>query len=176
MTTDTQLHHDPRTKKQIKDCLYEYLYAPVDRKLYQRIREIIVANSRALASSQTGFMYRNVWYSLEPTKVAPRRKDRLVPALRDRMEEYLTEKAQLNDYEIPYVLGFINAVLNSSDDMQDYLLVFPSPLHPPLKKMIDSCPCGTTRLQPETVEEMQERNRLPIELIKSRLVTNLLLQ
>lgn len=176
MTTDTQLRHDPRTKQQIKDRLYRYLYAPVERKLHLRIKEIIIANSRALASSQTGFMYRNEWYTLEPDKPAPRRKDRLVKALKPQMDEYLKEISQLNNTEIPYVLGFINTVLNSSDDMNDYLQVFPTPLHPPLKEMIATCPCRTTKLHPETVAEMQERNQVSIEMIKSRLVTNLLLQ
>lgn len=176
MTADTQLRHDPRTKQMIKDRLYKYLYAPVERKLHTRIKGIIIANSRTLSSSQTGFMYRNEWYSLEPDKPAPRRKDRLVNALKPQMDEYLKEIKQLNNTEIPYVLGFINTVLNSSDDMNDYLQVFPTPLHTPLKEMIDTCPYLTTKLQPETVAEMQARNQVSIEMIKSRLVTNLLLQ
>lgn len=174
--TTVQLRHDPRSKQQIKDCLYHFLYDPVERKLEKRIRAIILANQKARGSSQFGFIYRNNWYTLEPDKPAPRRKDRLVDALKDKMDEYLADVENLNKREIPYVLGFINQVLNSSDDMQDYLRVFPEPLHPPLHDIIKKCPCRTTKLSPETVEEMKERNREPIEMIKSRLVLNLLLQ
>ena len=174
--TGTQLHHDPRTKQQIKNCLYEYLYSPVQRKMNKRIKEIIVANSKAQASSQTGFMYRNEYYCIDEKAIPPRRKIRLLDSLKPKMEEHLQETKHLNEYEIPYVLGFINQVLNSSDDMQDYLKVFPTPLHPPLQKMIDSCPCSNSKLTPETADEMAKRNEVPINLIKSRLVLNLLLQ
>lgn len=175
MTTH-QLQHDPRTKQQIKDALYTYLYAPVERKLKRTLDELIVANSRALASSHDSFIYRNKVYKREETSKVPRRKNPLVPALHERMDAYLAQVEQLNTQEIPYVVGFINQVLNSSDDMQDYLRVFPEPLHPPLHEMIDKCPCHTTKLKTETVEELVARNQEPIELIKHRLVHNLLLQ
>lgn len=176
MPADSQTIYNPRIKEQIRSTLYDYLYAPVDRKLRTRIKEIVIANSQALASSQTGFSYRNEWYTLEPDKPLPRRKDRLVPQLREQMEAYLAEKAELTDHEMPYVMGFIVATLNASDDMRDYLLVFPSPLHPPLKKLGDTGLTSETRLSPDAIAQLQDRNAVSIELVKSRLVTNLLLQ
>lgn len=171
-----RIEHDPRTKQQIKDRLYHFLYDPVQRKFDLRLKHLIVANAKALSSSQDGFMYRNHWYTLSPDQPQPRPSDRLVPALRPEMDAFLRDRHQLNSYEIPYVLNYINQVLNSSDDMQDYLRAFPEPLHRPLNEMIESCPCRSTKLPPETIEELQERNHIPIELIKQRLVTNLLLQ
>jgi len=88
---------------------------------------------------------------------------------------YLKEVNELNMHEIPYVMGFINQVLNSSDDLNDYLRVLPETMHRPLKELMDICPCRTTKLSPETVEEMRTRNNHSIELMKRRLVTNLLL-
>jgi len=174
--SDAQLQHDPRTKSNIKELLYHYLYDPIEKKLDEEIKALVIANAKALKSSQRGFVYRNHWYTTEPDKPAPRRKDRLIPALKSRMDEYLAEVTTLNTQELPYVMGFINQVLNSSDDLQDYFQVFPESLHEPLQTMIGSCPCRMTRLAPETAQEMRERNAHPIQLIQSRLVLNLLIQ
>jgi len=175
--TDTQLKHDPRTKSQIRDVLYDYLYKPVRRKFRRELDEIVVANTRALASSYACFVYRNGLYKKSDFQgLPPRPANRLVKGLQDRMETYLHDLGQVNQHELPYVMGFINNVLNSSDDLKDYLQVFPSVLHPPLNQMIDKCPCKSTKLAPEAAEEMRDRNQHSIELIKQRLAYNLLLQ
>lgn len=171
------LKHDPRTKTQIRDALYDYLYKPVLAKFERELDEIVVANTRAIASSHACFTYRNVLYKKSDFQgLPPRLSNKLIPALVDRMETYLEAKGRVNQQELPYVMGFINLVLNSSDDMLDYLNVFPGVLHAPLKAMIDTCPCHNTKLAPETAEEMRDRNQHPIELIKQRLAYNLLLQ
>lgn len=170
-----ELKYDPRTKQNIKDTLHSYLYEPVIRKFRERLAAIITANSNALGSSHGSFIYRNEVYQLNEQEKLPRKMNRLIPQLHDQMDTYLREVNELNMHEIPYVMGFINQVLNSSDDLNDYLRVLPETMHRPLKELMDSCPCRTTKLSPETVEEMRTRNNHSIELMKRRLVTNLLL-
>lgn len=169
------LQHDPRTKQQIKDMLYSFLYQPVKDQYDKKLQSIIKQNCSLLASGHDSFIYKGVVYAATESTKLPRKMNRLAPQLEPLMNEYLKEVKQLNEYELPYVLGFINQVLNSSNDLQDYLKVLPPSIHRPIEELIASCPCRTTKLTPDKVQEMQEKNQLPIELIKKRQVLNLLL-
>ncbi len=167
------LQHDPRTKQQIKDLLYDYLYKPVERKYHKKLRSIIQRNSAALNTHEECFTYRGEIYSLE-VKVLPRRMPRLAVSLQPEMNAYLADLKQLNERELPFVVGFINQVLNSSNDLQDYLRLLPDSIHKPIQDLISTCGCRTSQLTPEAVEALQEKNQRSIDLMKQRLVLNLL--
>jgi hypothetical protein len=168
------LQHDPRTKKQIKDLLFAFLYEPVEKQFKHRLDTLIHRNTLISGVSHHSFTYKGNLYNNDTAPV-PRKLTRLVPQLVPDMEAYLADLKQLNDREIPYVVGFINQVLNASNDLHDYLRVFPQSLHQPIQKLIDSCPCRTKRLTDEEVQEMQMRNQQYIDLVKQRMVTNLLI-
>lgn len=170
---EDQLQHDPRTKKQIKDTLYAYLYAPIQKQFKFRLDSLIMKNSVILGSSHNSFMYRGVLYSCDTGRVL-RKLNRLVPQLHAAMDEYLKELKQLNDKELPFVIGFINQVLNSSNDPHDYLRVFPSSIHRPIEDIIASCPCRTKNLTDFDVECLQKKNQSSIDMIKQRMVINLI--
>ena len=91
------------------------------------------------------------------------------------MQEYLRELEELNSAELPYVIGFINQVLNSSNSLPDYLKVFPEAIHRPLQHLIDTCPCKSCTLEQSAIDELKTKNQSTIDLIKQRLVTNLLI-
>ena len=168
------VQHDPRTKKQIKDLLYAFLYEPVEKQFKQRLDALIARNTVILGASHQSFTYKGNLYSNDPAAL-PRKLNRLAPQLAPDMDAYLADLKQLNDREIPYVIGFINQVLNSSNDLHDYLRVLPSSLHQPIQRLIVSCPCRTKRLTDSEVQEMQAKNQQSIDLIKQRMVTNLLI-
>lgn len=168
------LQHDPRTKSQIKDLLYAFLYEPVQRQFKHRLDALIIRNTAIAGVSHQSFTYKGHFYSNDPA-APPRKLTRLVPQLHADMDAYLADLKQLNDKEVPYVIGFINQVLNASNDLHDYLRVFPSSMHPPIQKLIDSYPCRTKKLTDEEVASMQAKNKQSIDLAKQRLVTNLLI-
>ena len=168
------LQHDPRTKSQIKDLLYAFLYEPVQRQFKARLDSLIKRNTVILGASHQSFIYKGNLYTCDITP-PPRKLNRLVPQLVPDMEAYLTDQKQINDKEMPYVVGFINQVLNASNDLHDYLRVLPQSLHPPIQKLIDSCPCRTKKLTDAEVQEMQAKNQRYIDLVKQRMVTNLLI-
>lgn len=168
------LQHDPRTKQQIKDMLYSFLYEPVQRQFKCRLDTLITRNTVISGASHRSFTYKGQLYSNDPSP-PPRKLNRLVPQLAFDMDNYLHDLKVLNEREVPYVLGFINQVLNSSNDLHDYLRILPSSLHPPIQALIDSCPCRTKRLTDEQVHEMQSKNQQSINLVKQRMVTNLLI-
>lgn len=164
---------NPLSKQQIKDRLYHFLYDPLMQRMQERLSRLIQQNSLVQQTDYLGFSYKGQAYVID-SRQQPIRLPRLVSGLRPQMDAYLEEVSRINCTEIPFVLGFITQVLNSSNDLQDYLKVLPECLHPPIQEMIDSCNCRTEHLEPPQVNELQRRNQMPIELIKQRLLLNLL--
>ena len=168
------LQHDPRTKQQLKDLFYEFLYAPVQRQYQQTLHGIIQRNTALIQASHRSFLYKGVVYTMETTP-PPKRMNRLVPSLVPEMVSYLSEVTRLNTQEVPYVVGYITQVLNSSNNFQDYLQAFPPVLHPILEKVIASCSCHHQKLTPDEIQAIQNKNQKSINLLKQRVVTNLII-
>lgn len=169
-----KLEHDPRTKQQIKDALFGFLYNPVKRQFLTRLDTLVERNTLMGGYSHRHFVYKGVLYNTEQT-VPPLKKNRLLAALRAPMDEYLLDLDNLNNNELPYVLGFINQVLNASCDLGDYLRVLPESVHLPLQQLIATCPCRNAAMTEAKVEQLKSNNQEPIQLMKQRLVTNLLI-
>lgn len=168
------LQHDPRTKQQIKEALYMFLYRPVLEQFSTRLETLIVKNCVLLGISDRMFSYKGEIYNTvlnTRLRVVPR----LHKQLYKEMDGYLTELKQLNSYELPFVLGFISQVLNASNDLNDYLRVLPASVHRPVEQLIANCPCRTVKLTQESITALQSRNKVPISLMKERMLTNLLL-
>lgn len=172
MTTD-KLLHDPRTKQQIKEALYEFLYGPLNKAFKARLDIIIIKNTIATRSGHQAFIYKGVVYSIM-AKGLPRRAARLADQFRQEMDDYLAELKEIQNTEVPYVLGFINMVLNSTNELHDYLRVLPDAVHRPITQLIATCPCRAKSLTAEEAEQMTNKNIAAIQLIKQRLVNNLL--
>lgn len=168
------LQHDPRTKQQIKDVLYTFLYGPIQKQFKKQLDTIIIRNTALSNAAHASFSYKGKFYAYDSSP-PPRKMTRLLPQLQPMMDAYLKELNQLNSQELPYVLGFITQVLNASNDLHDYLKVLPAAIHQPIEAYIASCPCRTKHLTDFDVECMQQHNAATISLIKQRMVTNLLI-
>ena len=119
-------------------------------------------------------MYKSVLYNCD-NNVLPRKMNRLVIQLQPAMNEYLKELKQLNEKEMPYVLGYINQVLNSSNELHDYLRLLPPSVHHAIQGLINTCTCRGKKLPDKTVALLQEKNLGSVQLMKNRMVTNLLI-
>lgn len=168
------LQHDPRTKKMIKDLLFDHLYRPIREQHKQRIDTLIVKNTLLGRYSHKSFLYKNVVYSCDNTP-PPRRSNALHPSLLKEMQTYLKDLAEINEQEIPYVIGYINQVLNASNNLQDYLRLLPEALHPPVRELIATCPCHNKSISDDVVQEIKTKNKEPISLMKQRMVINLII-
>ena len=169
-----QLQHDPRTKQQIKQVLYELLYTPIQKQFEKRLEQITVKNAVLGGYNHKSFMYKSVLYNCD-NNVLPRKMNRLVIQLQPAMNEYLKELKQLNEKEMPYVLGYINQVLNSSNELHDYLRLLPPSVHHAIQGLINTYPCRGKKLPDKTVALLQEKNLGSVQLMKNRMVTNLLI-
>jgi len=159
---------------QIKELLYNTLYAPIDRHFKKRIDALITQNSGLINSPHRSFIYRGDLYTLETSK-PPVKFNRLVPELRSVMETYLKDIKVLNDHELPYVLNFFNQVLNSSDSLKDYLRMLPTYMHAPLNKLISTCPCRVCTASEEKIETLLAKNSESLSLMGQRMAKNLIL-
>lgn len=167
------IQHDPRTKQQMKDALYAHLYDPVNKALTRKLEAIATRNCVLQKVSHKSFAFKGEMYVIDPPPL-PRIATRLAPELTTRMQDYLEEVGRVNVREMPYVMGFITQVLNSSNHFEDYLRVFPQSMHQPIHRFMQSCPCYSTRMSDAEVHGIQEKNELSINLIKQRMTTNLL--
>ena len=168
------IHHDPRTKQQIKDAIYDFLYRPVHQQFQNRIEDLIMRNTLLGGYTHKHFMYKGEVYNCDMTN-PPIKKNRLVLSLKPDMDSYLHDLQKLNNEELPYVLGFLNRVLNASNGLSDYLLVLPESVHQPIIDFIKSCPCSTHHLSPDAIDELKSKNADSIALIKRRMLSNLLI-
>lgn len=164
------LQHDPKAKTQLRDAIYDFLYGPVMEKFQERLRKIVADNCRLTSYPHPSFIYRGVFHNLD-TRIPTGKKNKLHPSLKDEMEEYLKDLREINEKEIPYVLGSITKVLNASDGLEDYLDMFPDMLHPLITDLIQTCPCRKRRLSPEKKEELV--NSTQLNLIKHRIFANI---
>lgn len=172
--TPDPLQHDPRTKQQIKNAIYETLYTPIEEKFQKRLHHIIMRNAVLGGYSHASFMYKNTIYNCDPNPL-PRKMNRLMPAMQDEMNQYLRDLKRLNEQEVAYVLGYINQVLNASNDFGDYLRLLPHAVHAPIEKLAATCPCHHQRMSEDTVALLQTKNKSAIELMKQRMVANLII-
>ena len=132
-------------------------------------------NTLLCGYSHKSFMYKNTLYNID-TNALPRKMNRLHINLQGPMNDYLKDLKTLNETEVPYVLGYINQVLNSSNDLSDYLRLFPEAVHGPIQHLIAACPCKSKKLPEEVVSVLQDKNTTSINMMKKRMVTNLLIQ
>jgi hypothetical protein len=167
------LQHDPRTKSMIKDLLYDHLYRPMEEHFRKRINSIIHRNTTTGNFAHNSFLHRGNIYQDDLTAL-PRRMNPLLPQFRDEMEEYLADLNRVNGQELPYVMGYINQVLNASNDLHDYMRLLPQQIHQPLLDLMAICPCRKIHLPEAKVQEITEKNQNSISLIRQRLVLNLL--
>lgn len=168
------LSYHPVTKQQIKDLLAAHLYGAIQDQLKKKLESIIRKNSQLLSSQYLSFVYKGQIYASEGERL-PRVINRLIPELHGEMDEYLKSLQDISEREVPLVVDFISQVLGASNDLHDYLRVLPSCVHAPIQRLIDTCPCRTKKLTDTDVQELTAGNEKAIEMMRRRLVSNLLI-
>jgi hypothetical protein len=163
---------DPRIKQKIRDEIWQLLYGQTNAQITKKINKIIMENAVFLKASHASFIYKNVVYNCDPNP-APRARNRLAPQFVPAMQKILAEQKALENEEMPYVSGYLTHALNASDSLYDYLLLFPPAVHQPVQALLGKAP-ERPRLADEAIAAIQLRYQYAIELMKQRMVINLL--
>lgn len=168
-----KLQQDPRTKEQIKDALYDFIYSPVEKNFTKRLNNLILRNAVSLCYSHKSFHFKGTLYSMDKGR-PPLLRNKLSPQFVPQMEEYLEELDYFKNTELLYVTGFITQVLNASNGFADYLCIFPESVHAPIKNLILSCDCRSRQLSDEQIKRLQDSNKESINILKQRMLMNLI--
>ena len=167
------LTHDPRSRKIIKDALYTFLYGPILTVYKTRIDNIILKNTKLGGFTHRSFVYKGELFTCDQY-APPRKGNPLVHEMKPEMEAYLKETKEINETELPYVLGFIDSVLLSSQSLEDYLKVFPSAVHEPIRQLINSCPCRECSLTDASITTLSDKYKETIQMMETRVALNLI--
>lgn len=162
------------SKKDIKDAIFDFIYSKTMGEYQKVLDNLIIKNTVLIKSFDEHFVYKNITYSIGKPPVTYR-KNRLHESLYPEMDKYLSELKTLNTEEIPYVINFINSVLNTSNLLGDYLHIFPKYVHPPIQVLINQCPCRNDSVSQKDIDTIISKNLKAVEFIKLRITMNLLI-
>lgn len=170
---DTARHYTSRIKMEIKDSIDLFLYKEVNKSQSKRLHTIAERNCVMQGCSHLSFSYKNMAFNADVT-APPRRSNRLAPALKEEVEEFLEDQKRIFSLEKPKVFGFIDKVLNSTNELHDYLKVLPEVIHPAFENQVKTCSCQTKKLSQEQIDGLIHEGQPAIKLIKERMALNLL--
>jgi len=161
-------------KSRVTDAIYQYLYTPAMTQLSKQLDILIIKNTISCGYSHKSFMYNNEFYSCD-TNSPPRKINRLAPKLYPEMLKYLQDVSQLSKEELPIVMGYVNQILNSSNDPDDYTYLLPDALHNLIYKLIPKYLGKTEGLLSTTTIALRNKNQVALDMIKQRMVLNLII-
>lgn len=169
------LVYDAKTKKRILEALLDSLYLPAELDLRKRLHQIVIKNSILCGNAQKAFNYRGKFYQVDPTKPLARPVNKLDPKLKPQMQQLLKDQQEIEEKELPYVKAFIIKILNTTNHFPDYYELLPPSMHDVLDELKIQCPCRTGHLSAKRIQSIREKNVVPVELMKQRMMYNLLL-
>lgn len=107
-------------KQQIKDLLYSALYGPVQHHFKKRLNDIARVNSLLAGDPNQAFTYKEQLYNYNTDQSSLVQPNDLATLLHPLMGKYLRDLAEINQNELPYVLGYIDRLSNSFNGLQDH--------------------------------------------------------
>lgn len=164
---------NPRLKLAIKERISQFLYSDPLTKLRKDLEYIITTNDQLSNKGHYMFTYRGVrykWYENMPLVWGPLP---LHQSLHKQMDQYIKETKELAE-ESALTLGYIQNILNKSDNPEDYLRLIPSALHVPIHELLAQFPDISKTLSLTDAEKLIKTHARSVDLIKQRLMLNLL--
>lgn len=160
------------TKQRIQNNIFDLLNNSWLIRLKKQLDTIIIKNAIKCGYTHKSFYYKNKVYQCDDT-FFPRNTNRLSKELEPAFYEYLEELKKLDDEHI-IINAYIIQVLNISNDRDDYMYLLPEALHNSICKEIPAYPDKSTSLLSPATRPLLKKNLIPIQLIKARLVMNLI--
>lgn len=146
--TPTRL--DPRTKQAIKLNLEDVMYANTARRELNKLQNISTKNMALMAHPHNSFSYKGEYYNFEQVPLRYKNQ-RLMVELQPAMDKWLADKKHLELTEKPFVIGFFNKVLNSTNSIDDYFALLPDWMH----RAIRSLPLTPESMLPRELDDDQ---------------------
>lgn len=163
-----------RAKLRVKQAIERHLYGAFDDNLQTRLNDIIDQTSALSMHAAESFTYKGVRYIKEGWKVHPSRIIRLHSSLDATMDQWLKDSAEVNDYERPIVMGYVQNVLNAAKKASEYLTMFPTALCEPFKDQLELICEDYSHVSIDSAEPLVQTHEAAYSLLKIRLMANML--
>ena len=170
----SEVRFDPLMKTRIRNRLIDFVFGKIKKDLESNLSLLIARNSQLHGNAQAAFRYKRRVFTLADESQLPYGINPLHEKLEREGEELIKQLDQLLRVEIPQIDSFFTQALNASDNIPDYLKIFPESIHKPLIKIISDCPCNTTKLSEDQIEKLISDNAERIQLLKQRLLLTVL--
>lgn len=164
---------DPRAKITIREAILTYLYAPTVLQRTRRLEELAIKNALVGGFSHKSFVYRGEVYNADTTH-PPLRRIQLLPEFRPLIDEWLADKAEIEAHEEPMISGMLSRILTSCFDARDVVKILPDTFAQPVREHMMAL-VSDKRLSSDKIEALRAENEHPIQLMRERMVLNLLL-
>lgn len=134
-------------------------------------------NGQLVGNQQRCFLYRGEMFAVEcyPKGKVPRPINWLRPELHADMQRLQDEKHEIENLEMPYVLGYLQRVMQVARTQRDYLALIPNVLHAPIKKHATAFANYLEDLPDTEVAAFLQDNDRYLGKLKERMTFNLLL-
>lgn len=162
-----------KMKLRLKQAIESHLYGAFDERIKARLNEMIDQQNSISMHHAESFSYKGKRYIRDGYRVAVTMIRRLVPELHETMDQWLVDVGSIEDYERPLVMGYVQTVLNSAKEPDDYLRLFPTALtqaFPAVMELVEDYERVGVNEAATKVEIHEDAYRL----LRIRLMTNLL--
>lgn len=167
---------------QYRTQVKEHLAKVMERELFHRTTEVLKHQINAIAddhkalikSNFRGFSYKGkeYWGFIGDALAHPE----LHHELHTRMENYLTLHTRITEYEQPIINNYLRGMFAHTDWLDDYHQMLPDSLHSCFTPYEDVFrKPDARRMPPDDLAEFLVRNRRYIQLMRERMLLNLLL-
>ncbi len=162
-------------KLAIKNHLILASYKATEKRMYERLHEIITANTLAARYIHKSFNYRGNLYSKEAQQLRFNAQ-RLIPELHPEMDKWLKDVLDIDHFEKPFIVGLFTHMLNITSSVEDYLLLMPECLAPAIRNShVTEEFLFPRQLSDEAIEAFKIQHEPWIFKLKSRMVLELIL-
>lgn len=164
-----------QVKLYITSLILQHLYGKSEQMFRDILKGIHEEQQALVKVPFTLFMFRgkkHAWKILWDINDPPE----LHLSLHERMQKYVNDHAQVFDFERPCVEGVLKAMFTHTEFLDDYYELLPESLHKCFEgytEMFDSI--GNKRLFGPQMDEFKERNERYLQLIRNRMMMNILL-
>jgi hypothetical protein len=171
MTLNARL--DPKTKQAIKRNLEGTIYDNTRRREQTKLQAISTKNMVLCQFPHNSFSYKGEYYNFEPEPLRYKNQ-RLMAELQPLMDAWLADKKHVEFTEAPFINGLFNKVLNTSNSIEDYLLLLPECMHRSIRILELPAEAMLPReLSDDRVTEFKNAHADWILMLKKRMILDL---
>lgn len=162
---------DPTKKYNVRLMLEEFIYKPAEAQLEKKLNALMNSHSIDDPHRSMAFMFKGQVYAPKDYR-SPGKITLLSRRLYPNMEEWLKESNKLQE-EKTKASNYLTCILNEAKNLADLQALLPECLHSGLSRIGSTS--DPSLLTPEHIEAVNHQHTDSIQMIKERLVLNLLI-